>query len=110
MNAIFVGDAPVRSNPFNAPFLSGRSGYDEVGSDSEGASVGAPTRAHHVNGPPADAFDMNAFAQALSHFTSQHMPAANVTEGNFRLRQSQCLTSPNGLLNLSPSIRSSAVL
>ena len=45
------------------------------------ASVVAPTRTHHGNDQPAAALDMNAFAQALSHSTSQHVPAANITGG-----------------------------
>ena len=50
-------------------------------SDSDGASGGAPTRAHLVNDRSAPAFDMDAFAPALSHCTSQHVPAVNVTGG-----------------------------
>ena len=50
-------------------------------SDSDGASVGAPTRDRHVNGRSAPAFDMNAFAQVLSQYTSQHVPAVNVSGG-----------------------------
>ena len=50
-------------------------------SDSDGASVGAPTRARHVNDRSATAFDMNAFAQVLSQYTSQHAPAMNVSGG-----------------------------
>ena len=38
----------------------------ESASDSDGASVGAPTRACHVNDRSAPAFDMHAFAQVLS--------------------------------------------
>ena len=47
------------------PKLSGVSEY-VPGSDSDGASVGAPTRAHNVNDRSAPAFDMNSFAQVLS--------------------------------------------
>ena len=64
--------------------LSGVSddGSDSVSSsDSDGASVGAPTRARHVNDRSAPAFDMHAFAQVLSQYTSQHVPAVNVTGG-----------------------------
>ena len=50
-------------------------------SDSDSASVGAPTRAHRVNDRSAPAFDVNAFAQVLSHYTSQPVPARNVTGG-----------------------------
>ena len=50
-------------------------------SDSDGASVGAPTRAHHVNDRSAPEFDMNAFAQVLSQYTSQQVPAVNVSGG-----------------------------
>ena len=50
-------------------------------SDSDGASVGVPTCARHVNDRSAPAFDMHAFAQVLSHYTSQHVPATNVTGG-----------------------------
>ena len=53
--------------------LSGVSddGFDYVSaSDSDGASVGAPTRARHVNDRSAPAFDMHAFAQVLSQFSS----------------------------------------
>ena len=72
--------------PFSPLFqqLSGVSdeGYDYVSaSDSDGASVGSPTRARHMNDRPAPAFDMHAFAQVLSHYTSQHVPAVNVTGG-----------------------------
>ena len=49
--------------------------------DSDSAFVGAPTRAHRVNDQSATAFDMNAFAQVLSQYTSQHVPAVNVTGG-----------------------------
>ena len=35
----------------------------------------------HVNDCSALAFDMNAFAQVLSHYTSQHVPAVNVSGG-----------------------------
>ena len=63
------------------------SGVSEDGSDylsaseSDGASVGAPTRARHVNDRSAPAFDMHAFAQVLSQFSSQHVPAVNVSGG-----------------------------
>ena len=50
-------------------------------SESDGASVSAPTRARHVNDRSAPAFDMHAFAQVLSQFSSQHVPAVNVTSG-----------------------------
>ena len=50
-------------------------------SDSDGASVGAPTRARRVNVQSALAFDMHSFAQVLSQYTSQHVPAVNVTGG-----------------------------
>ena len=48
-------------------------------SKSDGASVGAPTRAHHVNDRSAPAFDMHAFARVLSQFSSQHVPAVNAS-------------------------------
>ena len=69
----------------NSPLLQQLSGVSDDGSDyvsasdSDGASVGAPTRAHCVNDRSAPAFDMNAFAQVLSHYTSQPVPAVNVT-------------------------------
>ena len=50
-------------------------------SDSDGASVGAPKRARHVNDRSAPAFDMHAFSQVLPHYTSHHVPAVNVTGG-----------------------------
>ena len=50
-------------------------------SDSDGASVGAPTRARHVNDRSAPAFDMHAFARVLLQYTSQHVLAVNVTCG-----------------------------
>ena len=62
------------------PQLSGVSEY-EPGSNSDGACVGAPTCAHPRNDQPAATFDINAFAQALSHSTSQHVPAATATGG-----------------------------
>ena len=71
----------------NSPLLQQLSGVSDDGSDyvyasdSDGASVGAPTRANRVNDHSAPAFDMNAFAQVLSHYTSQHVPAVNVTAG-----------------------------
>ena len=34
-----------------------------------------------MNDPSAPAFDMHAFAQVLSQFSSQHVPAVNVTSG-----------------------------
>ena len=64
--------------------LSGVSdeGSDYVSaSDSDGASVVAPTRARHVNDRSAPAFDMHAFAQVLSQFSSQHVPVVNFTGG-----------------------------
>ena len=60
----------------NNPLLQQLSGVSDDGSDyvsasdSDGASVGAPTRAHRVNDRSAPAFDMDAFAQVLSHYTS----------------------------------------
>ena len=42
---------------------------------------GAPTRARNVNDRSAAAFDMHAFAQVLSQFSSKHVPAVNVTGG-----------------------------
>ena len=60
----------------NSPLLQQLSGVSDDGSDyvsasdSDGASVGAPTRARHVNDRSAPAFDMNAFAQVLSQYTS----------------------------------------
>ena len=50
--------------------MSDRSNY-EPGSSSDGASVGAPTRAHRVNDRSAAVFD--AFSQAMSNFTSQNV-------------------------------------
>ena len=61
--------------------LSGVSedGSDYVSaSDSDGASVGAPTRARHVNDRSASAFDMHAFAQVLSQYTSQIVNVENL--------------------------------
>ena len=75
------GEQPV------SPLYEQLSGVSDEGSDyvsasdSEGASVGAATRARHVNNRLAPAFDMHAFAQVLSHYTSQHVPAVNVTGG-----------------------------
>ena len=80
------------------PPLTNESDY-EPGSVSDGASVGAPTRAHHRNDQPAPSFDMNAFAQALSNFTSQHVPVVTPPQGKLR----RCLTSPNEMLRRSPS-------
>ena len=60
----------------NSPLLQQLSGVSDDGSDyvsafdSDGASVGAPTRAHRGNDRSARAFDMNAFAKVLSHYTS----------------------------------------
>ena len=71
-----------------SPLHEQLSGMSNEGSDylsaseSDGASVGAPTRAHRVNDRSAPAFDMHAFAQVLSQSTSQHVPAVNVTGGN----------------------------
>ena len=72
--------------PFSPPHehLSGVSddGSDYLSaSESDGASVGAPTRARHVNDRSAPAFDMHAFAQVWSQFSSQHVPAVNVSGG-----------------------------
>ena len=73
--------------PPNSPQLQQLSGVSDDGShyvsesDSDGASVGAPTRAHRVNDRSAPAFDVNAFAQVLSHYASQHVPAVTVTGG-----------------------------
>ena len=50
-------------------------------SDSDGASVGSPTRARHVNNRSAAAFDMIAFAQVLSQYTSQYVPVVKVAGG-----------------------------
>ena len=75
------GEQPV------SPLLQQLSGVSDGGSDyvsasdSDGASVGAPTRARHVNDRSAPAFDMNAFAQVLYQYTSQHVPAVNVSGG-----------------------------
>ena len=69
----------------NSPLLQQLCGVSDEGSDyvsdSDGACGGAPTRAHRVNDRSAPAFDVNAFAQVLSHYTSQHVPALNVTGG-----------------------------
>ena len=52
----------------NSPLLQQLSGVPDEGSDyvyasdSDGASGGAPTRAHRVKDRSAPAFDMNAFA------------------------------------------------
>ena len=70
-----------------SPLLQQLSGVSDDGSDyvsasdSDGASVGAPTRARHVNDHSAPDFDMHAFAKVLSQYTSQHVPAVNVTGG-----------------------------
>ena len=77
----------------------------EPGSSSEGASVGAPTRAHQGNDQPVAAFDMNAYAQALSHFTSQHVPAANVPGG-----KAAAIAKSYTPKRDAPSMRSSAEL
>ena len=75
------GEQPV------SPLHEQLSGVSDDGSDylsaseSDGASVGAPTRAHHVNDRSAPAFDMHACAQVLSQFSSQHVPAVNVPGG-----------------------------
>ena len=39
------------------------------------------TRAHHRNDQPAALLEINVFTQALSNFTSQHVPAVNTTGG-----------------------------
>ena len=62
------------------PQLSGAFDYEQ-GSGRDSASVGGPTRARNRQDQAAASFDMNAFAQAMSHFTSQHVPAVNVTGG-----------------------------
>ena len=60
------GEQPV------SPLHEQLSGVSDKGSDhlsaseSDGASVGAPTRARHVNDRSEPAFDMHAFAQVLS--------------------------------------------
>ena len=77
-------------------------------SDSDGASVGAPTRARHVTDRSAPAFDMNAFAQVLSQYTSQHVPAVNVTRGKAAAIAKSDM--PKWDVKLSLSIRLSAVL
>ena len=75
------GEQPV------SPLHEQLSGVSEEGSDylsaseSDGASVGAPIRARHVNDRSAPAFDMHAFAKVLSQFSSKHVPAVNVTGG-----------------------------
>ena len=84
--ARFAGQNAFGEQPAS-PLLQQLSGvYDDgsnyvSASDSDGASVGAPTRARHVNDRSAPAFDMHAFAQVLSHYTSQHVPAVNVSGG-----------------------------
>ena len=63
---IAPGEQPV------SPPHAQLSGVSEDGSDylsaseSDGASVGAPTRARHVNDRSAPAFDMHAFAQVVA--------------------------------------------
>ena len=63
------GEQPI------SPLHEQLSGMSDKGSDylsaseSDGASVGAPTRARHVNDRSAPAFDMHAFAQVLSQFS-----------------------------------------
>ena len=61
------------------------SGVSDDGSDYlsefDGASVGAPTCARHVNDRSAAAFDMHAFAQVLSQFSSQHVHVVIVSGG-----------------------------
>ena len=70
-----------------SPLLQQLPGVSDNGSDyvsasnSDGASVVAPTRARYVNDCSAPTFDMHAFAQVLSQYTSQHVPAVNVTGG-----------------------------
>ena len=58
-----TGDQP--QSPLLNPQLSSVSDYVSA-SDSDGASVGAPTRARHANDRSAPAFDINASAQVLS--------------------------------------------
>ena len=75
------GEQPV-SPLYEQLFGVSDEGSDYVSaSDSEGASVGVPTRTRHVNDRSAPAFDMHAFAQVLSQFCSQHVPAVNVSGG-----------------------------
>ena len=55
----------------NSPLLQQLSGASDDGSDyvfasdSDGAPVGAPTRAHRLNNRSAPAFDMNALARSV---------------------------------------------
>ena len=68
-----------------SPVLQQLSGVSDGGSDyvsasdSDGASFGSPKCAHRVNDRSAPAFDVNAFAQVRSQYTSQHVPVVNVT-------------------------------
>ena len=66
---------------------------------SDGASVGAPTHARHVNDRSAPAFDINAFAQVLSQYTSQHVPAVNGSGGKAAAIAKS--DKPNGMSSLS---------
>ena len=62
----------------NSPLLQHLSGVSDGGSDyvsasdSDGASVGAPTRARRANDQSAPAFDIHAFAQ-FCHSTLYNM-------------------------------------
>ena len=56
-----MGNGPVLQQQQLSGVPDGGSDYVSA-SDSDGASVGAPTRARHVNDRSAPAFDMNAFA------------------------------------------------
>ena len=89
------------------PPLSGASDY-EPGSDSDGASVGAPTRAHHRNDQPAASFDMNAFARACRISRHSKYMLSAPLEG--KLRRLRSLASPNGMLRRSPSTHLHVVL
>ena len=68
LRAVRIARQNASSEQPNSPLLQQLSGVLDDGSDyvsasdSDGASVGAPTRAHRVKDRSAPAFDMNAFA------------------------------------------------
>ena len=88
---------------------SSRSNY-QPGPSSDGAAVGAPTRAHRVNDRSAAAFDMDGFEQAVLSFTSQNVHNANVAGGKVAAIAAIAKSDPNGMLRLSPFIRLRDVL
>ena len=87
MRAARIAQQNASGEQPSSPLLQQLSGVSDDGSDyvsasdSDGASVGAPSHARHVNDRSTPAFDMHAFAQVLSQYTSQHVPAVNVSGG-----------------------------